>query len=492
MAAAAQCRKYIYIVPGMKGSILKCVQCDIVVWPPEISEYSLFKHFIQGKLNGLEEFVDEKGCECLKNHRLVAEGIIKTVVAGRVFRKNVYGEFVKNIQENEPNAEIIEFAYDWRQSCADTAAKLAVNITQRALSSPTVEIILVAHSMGGLICRYLLESGKFHRDALLENIVTFVGIGCPHKGVMKALHRLLMAVNQPDDVTSSCLSMQSVYDLVPYDDLCGRVKFLECRQNASDDNIFLKGTIAHLLVDSSYTCSNDNHARYTEDRSVLAKLVRAGLSRERLETGLKFRRHLDFGKVPNHCKYMLINGIGIPTIGGIDSSMKTYNSCMNGDGVECHMYPKASKSFLNLKRNNRSSINAIDDGASIKSIHMKILDHVNIGYIIGAANFRMIDNNTDVIQQNYVVEKKLTDDDRNNVTITVQRTSKYLKLNLIFQTVDKGILRLNFESVPTSKSSVTQRSIYVQYKSNSQVKLTLNDCILKEVLAVDNGNTEFR
>ncbi|MDH3301620.1 MAG: GPI inositol-deacylase [Acidimicrobiia bacterium] len=53
------------------------------------------------------------------------------------------------------------------------------------------EIILVAHSMGGIVSRYLLESGAFSDRTWFDRITTLVTIGTPHSGAPAALTQIL-------------------------------------------------------------------------------------------------------------------------------------------------------------------------------------------------------------------------------------------------------------------------------------------------------------
>lgn len=82
-----------------------------------------------------------------------------------------------------------DFPYDWRQDLFDTVDVLADRL--RALhAAGATEISLVGHSMGGLLCRLLLESGKFDGQPWFGTIKQFVALASPHLGAPLALARI--------------------------------------------------------------------------------------------------------------------------------------------------------------------------------------------------------------------------------------------------------------------------------------------------------------
>lgn len=80
--------------------------------------------------------------------------------------KNAYGNLY----------DIIYFPYDWRMSCATAAGKLAERINSYQ------NIILVAHSMGGLVAsKYLMTPSN------RSKVSKFISLGTPYTGSAKAL-----------------------------------------------------------------------------------------------------------------------------------------------------------------------------------------------------------------------------------------------------------------------------------------------------------------
>jgi hypothetical protein len=81
------------------------------------------------------------------------------------------------------------FPYDWRLDLEILADQLAERLDQ--LPASTTSITLVAHSMGGLISRLMLESGKFNGKPWFRKITNFMTLGTPHLGAPLALARIL-------------------------------------------------------------------------------------------------------------------------------------------------------------------------------------------------------------------------------------------------------------------------------------------------------------
>jgi pimeloyl-ACP methyl ester carboxylesterase len=73
--------------------------------------------------------------------------------------------------------------YDWRASAADAAKRLAQKIDLINQKNPAASITILAHSMGGLVSRYYLESGNWKP----QNIAQLIMMGTPNRGAPDAL-----------------------------------------------------------------------------------------------------------------------------------------------------------------------------------------------------------------------------------------------------------------------------------------------------------------
>jgi hypothetical protein len=114
-------------------------------------------------------------------------------------------------------ANLVEFPYDWRQDNRITARRLAV-VAERSLAAwrssahaPDARLIIVAHSMGGLVARYFLEVlGGWHDTRAL------ITIGTPFRGSLDALGYLANGYKKLNlDLTEVMRTFPSVYQLLP-------------------------------------------------------------------------------------------------------------------------------------------------------------------------------------------------------------------------------------------------------------------------------------
>jgi pimeloyl-ACP methyl ester carboxylesterase len=116
----------------------------------------------------------------------------------------------------QPEANYFEFPYDWRRDNRVAARKLprqcAVWLARRRKDYPDAKIILIAHSMGGLISRHFLEVMGGWRDT--RALITF---GTPYRGSVNALETLVNGVRKLGllDLTDLSRSFTSTYQLLP-------------------------------------------------------------------------------------------------------------------------------------------------------------------------------------------------------------------------------------------------------------------------------------
>jgi pimeloyl-ACP methyl ester carboxylesterase len=136
-------------------------------------------------------------------------------------RKNLVSRF-----SLQPGKNYFEFAYDWRRDnraaarrLQKDAAKWLESWRETGPSKEKAQLILVGHSMGGLVARYFLEAlGGW------ENTRAFITFGTPYRGSVKALDYVS---NGYFEKYSSLLSVSelvrsftSIYQLMPIYDCC--------------------------------------------------------------------------------------------------------------------------------------------------------------------------------------------------------------------------------------------------------------------------------
>jgi pimeloyl-ACP methyl ester carboxylesterase len=122
-----------------------------------------------------------------------------------------------DLQNDEP-ANYFEFPYDWRRYNSVAARKLGDLIEQKLRlwrhseeGLPDSKVILIAHSMGGLVCRHYLEVLKGWKNCRL-----LITLGTPHRGSVNSLERLCNGMKIGwSDLSDLTRSFTSVYELLP-------------------------------------------------------------------------------------------------------------------------------------------------------------------------------------------------------------------------------------------------------------------------------------
>jgi pimeloyl-ACP methyl ester carboxylesterase len=215
-------------LPGITGSVLEKDGKDI--WALSLQAIfgaltSLGGSVQQLKLDGDDPSIDDLG-DGVSATRLIADarllpGLIK------IDGYNKVSEMIKgNFEVHEgntdqqidhyPPANYFEFPYDWRRDNRVAAKQLERLISHRlrqwrAFAGAEAKVILLAHSMGGLIARYYLEVLEGWRDC--KALITF---GTPFRGSVKALDCLANGCGKGLlDLTELVRSFTSVYQLLP-------------------------------------------------------------------------------------------------------------------------------------------------------------------------------------------------------------------------------------------------------------------------------------
>ena len=164
--------KCLVFAPGIMGTQLDDPLGN-VVWPPTAWEY----------LTGYGK-VDE----------LIRSDLVPSRIIYKVFIKSVYKTILDDIRnhirytEDDSEKRFIPFPYDWRRSNSDSAHILASVLDEQfAMHEGPLEINMIGHSMGGLVIRYLIESGEFSGKPWFDKIRNVITLGTPHLGAPKAL-----------------------------------------------------------------------------------------------------------------------------------------------------------------------------------------------------------------------------------------------------------------------------------------------------------------
>ncbi|MDF0667789.1 MAG: hypothetical protein P0119_17200 [Nitrospira sp.] len=129
-------------------------------------------------------------------------------------------KFIRSKFDVAPGENFVEFPYDWRLDNSISAQRLA-EVAMNRLESwrtlhPSAQLILIGHSMGGLVARYFLEVlGGWRHTKML------VTLGTPHRGSVKALDFLANGLRKKIgpvtliELTALIQSFPSAYQLLP-------------------------------------------------------------------------------------------------------------------------------------------------------------------------------------------------------------------------------------------------------------------------------------
>lgn len=118
-----------------------------------------------------------------------------TTIIDKVLCFSFYGTLIEALKgfgysEGGHDKRLLLFPYDWRRDLFETARTLA-DALDKAQAANASSISLVAHSMGGLISRILLETPEFRNRPWFGRIRQFVALAVPHLGAPLALARVL-------------------------------------------------------------------------------------------------------------------------------------------------------------------------------------------------------------------------------------------------------------------------------------------------------------
>lgn len=160
-------RHLVVFIPGIMGSEL--FLDDELIWPGPLSS-------LIGPYEKMEE---------LLRLDLRVGDVIRKFAISEQYRALIRDLGTFGFREG---ATLFLHPYDWRRSNALAAAGLADRI-DRAVGSAgeETEVTLIAHSMGGLVSRYYLESGRFADRPGFRAVRRLITLGTPHLGAPLAL-----------------------------------------------------------------------------------------------------------------------------------------------------------------------------------------------------------------------------------------------------------------------------------------------------------------
>ncbi len=212
-------------MPGITGSVLQ--KNGQHIWAPSgQAAWNLLtsggNSLQQLKLTGDDPDADDLGdgiiASAIVEDAHLVPGLIK-VDGYTTLARLIQQEFdvtLGSINDNSP-ANFFKFPYDWRRDNRVAARLLKKLIDERlpqwreASGAEDAKVILLAHSMGGLVSRYYTEVLEGWKDC--RALITF---GTPYRGSLNALNFLVNGYKKLIfDLTDVMRSFTSIYQLLP-------------------------------------------------------------------------------------------------------------------------------------------------------------------------------------------------------------------------------------------------------------------------------------
>ncbi|MFK0182441.1 hypothetical protein ACIQVR_41550 [Streptomyces xanthochromogenes] len=191
-------RHLVVVIPGIGGSVLERTRPDgrtARAWDASPKGIAGLP-WRPGRLS-LEEEPHLRPVGLITSKRLLPgwtvvhgyEGLVQGVAAGFPDARIDVG----HPERPDPRADVLLFPYDFRRGIAEAADRLAARIHLRLAGLSAAErrgrVVVVAHSMGGLVARYWLGVLQGWRECR-----ALITLGTPHRGAPKALDWLVNGV----------------------------------------------------------------------------------------------------------------------------------------------------------------------------------------------------------------------------------------------------------------------------------------------------------
>jgi hypothetical protein len=223
--AKVRMQDLVVLLPGITGSVLQKDGKDLWAVSGQAAWQafnSLGDSLQQLRLDGDDPEAESLG-DGIQATRLVADahlipGLVKIdgySAISRLITDN-FQVIPGNIYDNKP-ANFFEFPYDWRRDNRANAGLLKRLLKERLqewrefTGAKDAKVILLAHSMGGVVSRYYLEVLEGWQDC--KALFTF---GTPYRGSVNAVNFLANGYKKLFlDLTEVMRSFTSVYQLLP-------------------------------------------------------------------------------------------------------------------------------------------------------------------------------------------------------------------------------------------------------------------------------------
>lgn len=219
-------RDLVVLIPGIMGSVLQKDGQDLFALSWSAGWSALFSGG-----SSLQQIMLSEDDSCGKDlgdgitaTRLMSDahlipGFFKIDGYSRIsdFIKSNFDVIQGDVHDGTKPANYFEFPYDWRRDNKCAALKLETLINERlpqwqqSSGNLHAKVVLIGHSMGGLVSRYYLEMLEGWKNC--RALITF---GTPYRGSVNALDFLANGYKKKFiDLTEVLRSFTSAYQLLP-------------------------------------------------------------------------------------------------------------------------------------------------------------------------------------------------------------------------------------------------------------------------------------
>jgi Lecithin:cholesterol acyltransferase len=213
----------VIVLPGISGSVL--TKDGKEVWGT--STAAIWRAVTSGadSIRGLAiHGIDDPSLDDLGDGVQAVRLVQDLHIIPGLWKIDGYTAIVRRLKESlelEAGKNLFEFPYDWRRDNRVAARKLArsaktwLDNWRKSSGASDAKLVLVAHSMGGLVSQYFLEVLGGWKDTR-----ALVSFGTPYRGSLNALGYLANGFSEgigplKVDLTSTLASFTGIYQLLP-------------------------------------------------------------------------------------------------------------------------------------------------------------------------------------------------------------------------------------------------------------------------------------
>jgi pimeloyl-ACP methyl ester carboxylesterase len=213
----------IVLLPGITGSVLQKDGRD--VWALSGGAVASAVRTLGASIKQLALEGDDPDLDDLGDGVTAPRVIPDTHLIPGLWKIDGYGKMAATIQAEldvAPGLNFFEFPYDWRRDNRVHARRLAressgwLDAWRERSGNEAAKLVLIGHSMGGLICRHFLELLDGWKETRL--LITF---GTPYRGSLNAVDFIANGMKKKLgpltllNLTNVLRSFTSVYQLLP-------------------------------------------------------------------------------------------------------------------------------------------------------------------------------------------------------------------------------------------------------------------------------------